>query len=165
MNLALPMTLDTGTVPDVGSPVHSIPLRAWAGTLVQWARESAECVRLSPITHSRPCGTVTGPNSLPRHGYTDGSAVMVAVFRYGSFSGLPLTVNPVSARHCTVCPPTAMTRLTRSFSSGGTKPMNDRPSCTKRSGVLFERIDLYPAFHDDGPLKTITSPGCGAPKR
>jgi hypothetical protein len=31
-----------------------------AGMLTQWARESAECVRLSPITHSRPCGTVTG---------------------------------------------------------------------------------------------------------
>src|ERR1700730_1781001 len=91
MNLALPMTLDTGTVPDVGSPVHKMPLSASAGTLVQWARESAECVRLSHITHSRPCGTVTGPNSLPRQGYTDGSAIMVAGSRYGSLSGLPVT--------------------------------------------------------------------------
>ena len=36
--------------------------------LEQCARESAECVRLSPITHSRPAGTATGPNSLPRQG-------------------------------------------------------------------------------------------------
>ena len=109
---------------------------------MQWARESAECVRLSPITHSRPAGTVTGPNSLPRHGYTDGSAIMVSGSRYGSLRGLPSTVNPVSARHCTVCPPTAMTRLTRSFSSGGTKPMNDSAFCIQRSAVLFDRIDL-----------------------
>src|ERR1700733_8102205 len=161
MNLALPMTLETGTVPDVGSPVHRMPLSASAGMLVQWARESAECVRLSPITHSRPCGTVTGPNSLPRHGYTDGSAIMVPGLRKGCFSGWPSTVNPVSDRHWTVWPPTAMTRLTKSFSSGGTKPMNDSAFCTQRSAVLFERIDLYPAFHDGGPLKTITSPGRG----
>src|SRR5208283_4607751 len=144
MNLALPMTLATGTVPEAGSPVHRIPLTASAGTLVQCARESAECVRLSPIAHTRPCGTVTGPNSLPRHGYTAGSAIMVAELRYGSFSGLPLTVNPVSARHCTVWPPTAMTRLTRSFSSGGTKPMNDSAFSTQRSAVFLDRIDLYP---------------------
>src|ERR1700679_2858735 len=147
MNLALPMTLETGTVPDVGSPVHRMPLSASAGMLVQWARESAECVRLSPITHSRPAGTLTGPNSLPRHGYTAGSAIMVAGSRNGSLSGLPLTVNPVSARHCTVCPPTAMTRLTRSFSSGGTKPMNDNTSCAHRSTVLFEQIGLCPLVH------------------
>src|SRR5271156_4673215 len=165
MNLAFPMTLETGTVPDIGSPVHSSPLSASDGMLVQWARESAECVRLSPITHRRPCGTATGPNSLPRHGYTVGSAIMVAGLRNGCLSGLPLTVKPVSARHCTVCPPTAITRFTRSFSSGGTKPMNDAASCTHRSAGLLERIDLYPVFHDGGPLKTMTSPGCGVPKR
>src|ERR1700739_4477102 len=142
MNLALPMTLPTGTVPEFGSPVHRKPLSASAGMLVQWARESAECVRLSPITHNRPCGTWTGPNSLPRHGYTDGSAIMVAGLRYGSLSGLPLTVKPVSAPHFTVFPPTPMTRLTRSFSSGGTKPMNDSAFWTRRSAVLGERIDL-----------------------
>src|ERR1700733_4379974 len=165
MNLALPMTLSTGTVPDIGSPVHRMPLSASGGVLVQWARESAEWVRLSPITHNRSGGTVTGPNSLPRHGYTDGSAIMVAGFRYGSLSGLPLTVNPVSARHCTVCPPTAITRFTRSFSSGGTNPMNENVFWTQRSAVLFDRIDLYPVFQDGGPLKTMTSPGCGEPKR
>ena len=42
MNLALPMTLSTGTVPAIGSPVHSSPLIASPGVLVQWARESAE---------------------------------------------------------------------------------------------------------------------------
>src|SRR5579884_1278368 len=102
MNRALPMTLLTGTVADIGSPVQRRPFSASAGTLVQWARESAEWVRLSPITHSRPCGTLTGPNSPPRHGYTDGSAIIVAAFRYGSFNRMPLTVRPVLARHCTV---------------------------------------------------------------
>ena len=42
MNLALPMTLATGTVPAMGSPVHSSPLMASPEVLVQWARESAE---------------------------------------------------------------------------------------------------------------------------
>src|ERR1700739_398884 len=165
MNRALPMTLPTGTGLGVGSPVHKTPFSASAGTLVQWARESAECVRLSPITHSRPCGTATGPNSLPRHGYTDGSAIMVAGSRYGSLSGLPLTVNPVLARARPLCPPTAMTRLTRSFSSGGTKPMNDSAFWAQRSAVLGERIDLYPMFHDGAPLKRMTSRGCGGQKR
>ncbi|CFS51682.1 Uncharacterised protein [Mycobacterium tuberculosis] len=35
-----------------------------------------------------------------------------------------------------------MTRLTRSFSSGGTKPMNDNAFCTQRTATLCERIDL-----------------------
>jgi hypothetical protein len=48
------------SIPDIGSPVHSRLFSVSAGMLTQWARESAECVRLSPITHSRPCGTVTG---------------------------------------------------------------------------------------------------------
>src|ERR1700749_2534231 len=102
MNLALPMTLGTGTVPDIGSPVHNRPLIASPGVLVQWARESAECVRLSPITHSRPCGTWTGPNSGPRHGETAGSAFSVEGSRYGSFKRLPSTVSPVLLRHSTV---------------------------------------------------------------
>ena len=68
MNRAFPMTLSIGTVPAVGSPVHDSARWASAGVLEQWARESAEWVRLSPITHSRPSGTVTGPNSLPRQG-------------------------------------------------------------------------------------------------
>ena len=68
MNRAFPMTLSTGTVPVVGSPVHDTPLWTSAGRWLQWNRESAEWVRLSPITHSRPSGTFTGPNSLPRHG-------------------------------------------------------------------------------------------------
>ena len=63
MNLALPMTFPIGIVPDAGSPVHRMPCCRSAERLVQCARESAECVRLSPITHSRPSGTVTGPNS------------------------------------------------------------------------------------------------------
>ena len=166
MNLALPMTLATGTVPDIGSPVHSMPLSASAGMLVQWARESAECVRLSPITHSRPCGTVTGPNSLPRHGYTAGSAIIVAGFRNGSLSGLPLTVNPVSARHCTVCPPDRDDPLDQVVLVGRHET-DERQRVLRPSAArcCADRIDLYPVFHDGGPLKTMTSPGCGEPKR
>ena len=125
MNRALPITLATGTVPAVGSPVHISALMASVGVFVQCARESAEWVRLSPITHSRPSGTFTGPNSLPRHGSVAGSTIMVAGSRYGSLSFLPSTVSPVELRHCTVWPPTAMTRFTRSFSSGGTKPTTE----------------------------------------
>ena len=43
--------------------------------------------------------------------------------------------------------------------------MNDSAFCTQRSAVLLDRIDLYPMFQDGGPLKTMTSPGCGEPKR
>ena len=67
---------------------------------------------------------------------------MVVGFRYGSISRLPSTVRPVSARHCTVWPPTAMIRFTRSFSSGGTKPTNDRVFCSQRTATLLDRIDL-----------------------
>ena len=133
--------------------------------LVQWARESAECVRLSPITHSRPCGTVTGPNSAPRHGYTDGSAIIVAGSRYGSLSRLPLTVKPgvVAALH----------RLAADRDDALDQVvLVGRHEADERQRVLHpaqrgvvERIDLYPMFHDGGPLKTMTSPGCGEPKR
>ena len=33
------------------------------------------------------------------------------------------------SQHCTVCPPTAITRLTKSFSSGGARPITDPSSC------------------------------------
>ena len=136
------MTLSIGTVPVVGSPVHNNPRWTSDGVLVQCARESAECVRLSPITHSRPSGTVTGPNSLPRQGYTRGSAFIAAGSRYGSVTGLPSTVSPVLSWHCTVCPPTAMIRLTMSFSSGGPNPTTDSAFCSHRVAVLGDRIDL-----------------------
>ena len=42
MNLALPMTLSTGTVPVTGSPVHSTPFWASTGVLVQCARDWAD---------------------------------------------------------------------------------------------------------------------------
>ena len=63
MNRAFPITLAIGTVPASGSPVHNNPRCASMGVLVQCARESAEWVRLSPITQSLPSGTFTGPNS------------------------------------------------------------------------------------------------------
>ena len=48
MNLTCPITFATGTGP-------------WPGT-----RESAELLRLSPIIHSCPSGTVTGPKGACR---------------------------------------------------------------------------------------------------
>src|SRR6478736_3391777 len=86
---------------------------------------------------------------------------MVSGLRYGSSRRLPSTVSPVLARHSTVWPPTAITRLTRSFSSGGTNPKKENPFSIHRTAGLSERIDLYPMFQLGGPLKTITSPGSG----
>ena len=54
------MTLSTGTGSGYRSPVLNNPRWASAGRLMQCTRESAKWVRLSPITHSLPSGTVTG---------------------------------------------------------------------------------------------------------
>ncbi len=59
MNRALPITLSTGTVPFSPPPPCT--------------RESAESIRLSPITHSRPSGTVNGPNGRMSSGPVPGS--------------------------------------------------------------------------------------------
>ena len=67
--------------------------------------------------------------------------IIVAGSRYGSLTGLPSTVSPVPERHSTVCPPTAMIRLTAWFSSGGTNPKTDRAFCSHRTAVLADRID------------------------
>ncbi len=50
------MTLSTGIVPAIGSPVHDNPRWKSAGVFVQCTRESAECVRLSPITRESAVG-------------------------------------------------------------------------------------------------------------
>src|SRR6188472_4288629 len=74
------------------------------------------------MTHSRPLGTVTGPNSASDPGSREET--------YGSFNDRHGPVGPESltctfpsaSQHLTDWPPTAMTRLTRSCSSGGTRP-------------------------------------------
>ncbi len=77
MNRAFPMTLSSGMVPAFGSPVHLIPLWKSAALSAQCTRESAEWVRLSPITHTRSSGTFTGPNSKPKHLYLSGSGTFI----------------------------------------------------------------------------------------
>ena len=80
MMKARPITALSGTVPPPGSPM--------------WSRESAESSRLSPMTHSRPCGTTMLNRTC------DGAE---PGYRYDcSVSGTPLTVSPalrVAARH------------------------------------------------------------------
>ena len=58
---ALPITDETGTVLTVGSQVPLVH---------PWYRLSAESPRWSPSTHSRPLGTVTGPNLWWSSSYT-----------------------------------------------------------------------------------------------
>ena len=63
---------------------------------------------------------------------------------YGSSSALPLTISGPVPLHSTVSPPTAMTRLIRSFSSAdGISPMKLRPFCT--SSGLRGRVVSEPA--------------------
>lgn len=44
MNLAVPMTLPAGTVPEFGSPVHRMPFSASVGVLVQWAPDRSGAI-------------------------------------------------------------------------------------------------------------------------
>ena len=60
MTNALPITSLIGTVLVDRIAAASSPWPCAAAS--QWYRESAEALRWSPITHSRPFGTVTGPN-------------------------------------------------------------------------------------------------------
>ena len=64
----------------------------------------------------------------------------------------------------TVCPPVAMMRLTRVFSSFGTRPTQEPTSCMPRMTGLEERLESKPVFQESVPAKTITSPGSGSEK-
>jgi hypothetical protein len=56
--VAIPMMALIGTVLDTGlQSLRLVPLALDP----QWSRESAESLRWSPITHTRPAGMVTGP--------------------------------------------------------------------------------------------------------
>ena len=76
---------------------------------------------------------------------------------YGSSSGAPSTVTrPCASQHCTVCPPTAITRLTKSFSLGGatpTVPADRAQRLRERVGRLgdgdLRRPGRRPLEHDD----------------
>src|ERR1700761_3560124 len=100
MTKARPTTALSGTVPPPGSP--------------RWSRESSEMRRWSPITHSRPGGTVmlnrTSDGALPGYRYEV------------SFSATPLTVTrPCASQQATLSPGSPMTRLIR-ISPGLPKP-------------------------------------------
>lgn len=107
---ARPTTRFSGTVPFPSSS--------------RWNRESAELERWSPITHSRPTGTLTV--NLIWDGGLPGCRYAVSV------SAVPLTVTrPCESQHFTVSPPTATTRLIRSCSfDEGSSPMKTKNSLT-----------------------------------
>src|SRR4051812_27853216 len=84
---------------------------------------------------------------------------------YGSSSGVPSTVTrPWSSQHSTVCPPTAITRLTRSSSAGGAMP-TARPASSSAPVNQFDGGDAATSgSHVSGARNTTTSPGRGSPK-
>src|SRR3954454_6171287 len=84
----------------------------------------------------------------------------------GSRSGRPSTVTrPAESQHCTVCPPTAMTRLTKSSSLGGATP-TARPSHSRAPlNQLAGAATLTSGLQVSGPLKTTISPGLGSPNQ
>ncbi len=116
-----------------------------------WYRESPDTSRWSPITHKRPSGTVTSKGSL--EGRLPG-------YRYGSSSGTPLTVTrPWGSQQRTRSPPTAITRLMRSFSpAGGSSPMNTSTRFPYVSSGLAGFGSGWSGSHPPGSRKTITWP-------
>ena len=122
----------------------------------RWYRESAELERWSPITHSRPAGTLTV--NLIWEGGLPGCRYAVSV------RAMPLTVTrPWESQHFTVSPPTATTRLIRSCSfDEGSSPMKTKNSliCLITIGSLVVEV-VSPSSQWPGSLKTTTSPRCG----
>ncbi len=90
-----------------------------------WARESAELERWSPITQTRPRGTVMSKSW---------SLAASPGLRYGSLIALPLMViRPPSSQQTTWSPGSPMTRLIRWFSElSGSRPTKVRVSRTTR---------------------------------
>ena len=79
---ALPMMLPTGTAPFTPPP--------------PWNRESSELLRLSPMTHTVPTGTLTGSKVFSV--WSDASSQ----WTYGSSSALPSTTTRFWSQHRTV---------------------------------------------------------------
>jgi hypothetical protein len=70
------------------------------------------------------------------------------------------------SQQATVWPPTAITRFTKSFSSGGASPISDPTACSARStGFAVSSTVNSLLRHVSGPRKTRTSPGSGPRKR
>src|SRR5215217_3549946 len=110
------------------------------------------------MTHNRPSSTVTGPNVRLSTG--------VFSKMYGSSSGTPSTVTrPSGSQHWTVCPPTAITRLTKSSSLGGATP-TVRPSHSRApANQLVGSLTVTSGDQVSGPLNTTMSPGSGSPNQ
>src|SRR3954452_2165484 len=82
---------------------------------------------------------------------------------YGSSSGSSSTVTrPWASQHSTVCPPTAITRLTKSSSAGGATPIA-RPTASGTPENQFDgRSAATSGSQVSGAWKTTTSPGRGS---
>lgn len=106
------------------------------------------------MTHSRPGGTFT-VNLISDGGFPS--------YTYGSVSGVPLTVmRPSASQHCTVSPPTPITRLIRSCSpEAGSSPMKVKNSFTCLTTTGSGLGLGSPRSQPPGSLKTTTSPRCG----
>ena len=134
---ARPMTLSSGTVPPPGSPV--------------WARESAEASRWSPITQSRPAGTVT--SNVASEGTLPGKTYSA------SSRAVPLTVTrPLGSQQTTRSPGTPITRLMKSFSPGGATPTAAPTERSPRTTGLLDSSTWTSGVKESRPLNTTTSP-------
>src|SRR3954453_12719184 len=82
---------------------------------------------------------------------------------YGSSGGSSSTVTrPCASQHCTVCPPTAMTRLTKSSSPDGATPIARPTASSAPVNQLDDGSTATSGSHVSGPRNTTTSPGSGS---
>ena len=118
--------------------------------------------RNSPIIHSSPAGTVTGPNGACRRAGPASGVVDV-----GLSSGCSSTNTRLAGfrNRATVSPPTAMTRLTKSFSSWWREPdeVLEAPAghatarCRLLNGELAAPV-VGPAENHDVPGLRVAEP-------
>ena len=74
----------------------------------------------------------------------------------------PSTITrPWASQHCTVWPPTAMTRLTKSFSFAWGRPNSPPTQLSAWRTGLWEVGIRVSGSHDDGARNTTMSPGFG----
>src|ERR1700712_2201620 len=104
------------------------------------------------MTQMLPLGTWIGPNGSSSQGGSPGG-----MYDFSS-SALPLTTTGPPFLQDTVSPPTAMTRLIRSFSSAdGIRPTRLRNFCTALGVTVGS-----PSSQPPGSWKTTTSPREGS---
>ena len=141
----LPITFATGTAP-------------WPGT-----RESAELLRLSPIIHSCPAGTVTGPNGACRGRAGLGQVVDVRLVERLAVD--QHAVARVAAGHGLAAdrdhPLDEVLLVRRGEPDQRPEPLQGRAA---RGFAVSSTVNSL-LRQLSGPRKTTTSPGVGSPKR